>query len=230
MTMSVPSDTLEQMQSLIARWRLAQDPRATFLRCYHMMTTNVVAAVEGGQFHDPPWVAHLLHHFATYYFAALDKYEQAKVDTPAVWLDAFERTSRAGHSSLQNLMLGVNAHINYDLVLALVDMLQTEWGALPAEGRQHRYQDHCQINTIIGATIDGVQDQIIEPDSMPMVIVDGVLGPIDEWLTSRLITHWREEVWLHALHLLAEDDRQEREKYLRLIERKTLKRAEAITL
>lgn len=218
------------MQSLLAQWRSAQDPRATFLRCYHMMTTNVVAALEKGRFYDPPWVAHLVHHFAIYYFSALDKYEQARTKTPAVWLHTFKRTSRPGQSSLQNLMLGVNAHINYDLVLALVDMLQPEWDSLSAEGRQHRYGDHCQINSIIGATIDGVQDQIIEPGSKRMAMADAALGPIDEWLTSRLITHWREEVWLNALHLLAESDRQERDKHLRLIERKTLKRAKAIAL
>jgi len=35
-----------------------------------------------------------------------------------------------------------------------------------------------------------------------------MLGPVDEWLTSHLISHWREEVWDTAVRYLeaTEDD------------------------
>jgi len=43
--------------------------------------------------------------------------------------------------TVQNLILGVNAHINYDLVLATADMLEPEWSQLDEERRQARHDD-----------------------------------------------------------------------------------------
>lgn len=228
--MPASQEVLQQMQALIDEWRAARDARAIFLRCYQLMTANMLGAVQAGQFHDPPWVSRLLHHFATYYFSALDQYDQAAPDTPAVWLFAFERTFATDQSPLQKLMLGVNAHINYDLVLTLLDMLQPEWDRLSPTERGRRYEDHCQINAIISATIDGVQDQIIEPTSRGLAIADTALGPFDEWLTAQLIAHWREEVWRNTMDLLGQADRQERAKRVLAVERGTLERATAIAL
>ena len=50
---------------------------------------------------------------------------------------------------LQNLLLGINAHINYDLVLTIYDMPAPEWERLTEEQRRRRFQDHCTVNVII---------------------------------------------------------------------------------
>ena len=100
------------------------------------------------------------------------------------------------------MLLGVNAHINYDLVFTLVDMLEPEWQGLSPEQRTHRYNDHCRVNNIIGRTIDAVQDQVLEPGMPLMDLVDKLLGPVDEFLISHLISNWREDVWQNAAELL----------------------------
>ena len=63
-----------------------------------------------------------------------------------------------------------------------------------------------------------------------MGIVDAVLGPFDEWFTSRLIAHWRDEVWEQALHVLGTQAPDERERIRQRVECSTLKRADAILL
>ena len=194
------------------------------------MTNNVLAAIEAGEFLDPRWVKRLLQRFAGYYFTALEAYEQRPESAPVVWQVAFDSTSAGDKQPLQLLLLGVNAHINYDLVLTLVDLLQPEWPGLPGERQALRYADHCHINDVIGRTIDIVQDQIVEPLSPGMDRVDTVFGPLDEWLTSTLISHWREEVWQNALRLLAADDSTEQEKIRKQVEGVTLRRAGAISL
>ena len=221
---------LDRMQSLIDHWQETGDERVVFLQCYRLMTANVLSAVNEQAFRNPQWVSRLLHRFADYYFAALAAYEQQPQHTPAVWRVAFDAARSAQQKPLQNLILGVNAHINYDLVLTLVDMLQEDWHRLDAAERAGRYRDHCHVNDVIGLTIDTVQDQVIEPSSPPMAILDAALGPLDEWLTSSLISHWREEVWQNALRYLAATRSAEQETLRRQIEAITLKRAKAIQL
>lgn len=232
MSTSERQAVIERMQALIDRWEESDDPRAVFLSCYRMMTGNVLLAVEKGEFHDPAWVRELLQRFAGYYFDALAAYEQRGVQeaAPPVWKVAFDTTAANEAHALQVLMLGVNAHINYDLVLTLVDMLEPEWAGLPAAKRAQRYADHCHVNEVIGRTIDLVQDEVVEQASPRMDIVDKAFGPLDEWLTSRLLTHWREEVWRNALRWLSCAGDDEIEQLRREIEAATVRRADAILL
>ncbi len=218
----------KQMDSLIDEWQQREDRRADFLRCYRLMTGNMLLAIEEGEFHDGPWVRQLLDHFAWYYFTALADFEQGRPETPAVWTTAHRAAVRPETLILQNLLLGINAHINYDLVLTLYDVLAPEWDVLPPESRRRRYEDHRHVNAVIGRTVDAVQDDIVEPKEPLMAIVDALLGPVDELTASLMIRKWREEVWRHALQMLAAQDEAERETLRRQVETLTLHRAGAI--
>jgi hypothetical protein len=194
-----------------------------------MMTTNMQAAIEEEEFHDPVWVNNLLVYFATYYFDALDAFD-ANRPAPAVWLLAFEAAARPHTHPLQNLMLGVNAHINYDLVLVVADLLQTEWPALSAEQRQERYADYCTVNEIIALTIDAVQDDVLERRSPAMSLVDRSLGRLDEQMVVNLITRWRDQVWQHAMDWVLTASDVEREKLRLAVETSALQRGQLMLL
>lgn len=218
----------DKMQSLIRQWEETGDRRAVFLDCYRRMTVNVLKAIEDGQFNDPVWVNVLLHRFAEYYFEALQAYDLKDPATPAIWVLAHNQALEAGTPIWKNLLLGVNAHINYDLVAALADVLKPEWAQLSAEQRDQRHNDHCYVNQIIRQTIDWVQDEVVERYSPLMDWVDKLLGPVDEWLTGRLIAGWRDQVWLEAVQLLETAGPDDCREQLARIERATLSRAEAI--
>jgi hypothetical protein len=81
-----------------------------------MMTQNLLDALEEGRFQDADWVDELLSHFAGYYFQSLVKYEYPDIQTSAVWEYAHTVARDGDAMAIQNLILGVNAHINYDLV------------------------------------------------------------------------------------------------------------------
>jgi len=227
--MSQRRPVTERMEALIRGWEASADRRAIFLRCYLLMTRNMLAAVDAGAFTDCHWVHALLHRFADYYFEALSAYEHDVNGAPPVWRRVHDVAGRDEAQIVQHLLLGVNAHINYDLVLTLVEMLEPEWAQLNARQRADRYADHCHVNQIIGATIDAVQDDVIESVAPEMDLVDTLLGPVDEWLISRLITRWRDEVWEHALEMLARPQRQ-REGKRAEVEALTQRRARAILL
>ena len=218
----------DRMQRLITTWEKKQDARWVFLSCYAMMSSNMIAAVERSEFEDCEWVDALLHRFAEYYFTALESYERGDGSIPAVWLRTFDATQASGIHPLQNLILGVNAHINYDLVFALSDLLMPEWNRLSDKQKGSRYRDHCHVNQIIFASIDRVQDQVIERENPEMDVVDKLMGPLDEWLTSRLIATWREHVWQDAIRLVDQPCDGERQAISAQVESRSLRRVDAI--
>jgi hypothetical protein len=215
---------LQRMTTLVDQWEAAHDRRAIFLGCYRLMTRNMLDAIEAGRFHDGLWVSQLLGRFANYYFAALDRFEQDESNTPPVWKLAFEATRDEDVMTLQHLLLGVNAHINFDLVFSLCDLLQTEWAEATPKQREQRHADHELVNRIIGETTDVVQDQVVEQFSPWTDWLDKLLGPMDEWLTSRLISHWREDVWETAVRYLEAADADTRAELHQQIEQSALER------
>jgi hypothetical protein len=221
-------DVAERMQNLVDAWEAASDRRAIFLGCYALMTRNMLAAISQGEFEDNAWVSTLLSHFADYYFKALQAYDSMPDEAPVVWRFAFDAAHRPNVHVLRNLLLGINAHISFDLVFALSDMLQSEWSKLALEGRQSRYRDFCLVNKVISDTIDSVQDQIVDRYEPMMEVVDKALGPLDEWMTEWMIRDWREQVWSHATQLVEALDEAQRQTLATAVEKHSLQRAYAI--
>lgn len=194
------SNLIEQMWTQVETWEKEQDDRAIFLTCYSMMTDNMLKTVSAGGFEDGAWVASLTHCFADYYFDALKLYEADQ--KPPVWTFTFETACRKRAHVMQNLLLGVNAHICYDLIFAVADSIEDEWNDLSKDERQMRYRDYTQVNEVIGATLDAVQDSVVESRSRFMIFVDDAFGRLDEWMIHSMITRWRDQVWHQSITYL----------------------------
>jgi len=218
----------DRMVQQTRQWESAADQRAIFLTCYKQMTENMLVSLHKSVFHDAVWVGELLRHFADYYFVALDAYDAGNPATPTVWRQAHDMANLVESHVLQNLFLGVNAHINYDLVLTVVDLLNVEWAQMTPHQRERRYQDYCAVNDIIAQTIDAVQDDVVERWSPAMNAVDKMMGRLDEWLVIRLIINWRQDVWQQAVRIM--EAPQDREFIRAQVERTTQRRAEAVML
>jgi hypothetical protein len=218
------------MADLLSSWEETGDRRRIFLDCYSRMTRNMLEGVAEGRFEDADWVAGLLHHFADYYFKALESYDRDDPSTPLVWHHTFTAASSDGTTPLQHLLLGVNAHINFDLVFALADVLEPSCAAGDEHLVRKRYRDHRLVNTIIGETVDEVQDEVIEKHSPSLDLLDKLGGPVDEWLTSRLISAWRDEVWRASLSRLACACHEDGAKIRAEVERRAIERARLLLL
>jgi hypothetical protein len=220
---------LIKMGEYIEKWKSSQDFRHIFLNCYQLMSSNMMTAAKKGEFHDSNWVNLLLLRFADYYFENLTSYDSGD-QTSKVWHYTHKATLDNTVGELQSLILGVNAHINYDLVLALDDLLRPEWDTLSETKQRQRYEDHCLVNNVIAETIDSVQDNILEPLNPSLAWIDSLLGRIDEYLISKLITHWREEVWEKTQRLLKIESPNERESFRIKLEKEVLKRGNIISM
>lgn len=224
---SVDDPTLARMLALVQGWQQTGDHRAIFLECYAQMTDNMLRAVQAGRFHDADWVTVLLRHFADYYFDALAAYEQDS-SAPAVWQVAFDTARQGKAMAVQHLLLGVNAHINYDLVFAVADLLAPDWDTLPDERRQQRHADFCLVNQIIAETIDAVQDSVLERYAPAMDLIDRLFGRADEWLIAKLITTWRNRVWDYAVQWTEAIEDAERAVLRRQVEAASLRQTRQI--
>ena len=217
------------MYALADEWETRQDRRAIFLRCYGMMTANMMTAVAANRFEDQVWVDQLVHRFADYYFDALACFDCGE-RVPMVWQYVHEAAAEKRLHVIQHLLLGVNAHINYDLVLTLVELLEADWDNMSIYDRQRRYQDHQMVNTIIAETIDEVQDEVVEKYSPAMDLVDKLMGRLDEKLLVSMISNWREGVWEDAMKMLSHPDRDERQQLISELEIEVLKKARRLEL
>ncbi|MDW8229966.1 MAG: DUF5995 family protein [Saprospiraceae bacterium] len=223
-------DLLDRMNAQASAWERKGDQRCHFQRCYSMMSANMVKAIADGRFHDAAWVERLMLRFADYYYDALQLYDGQSDQTPAVWKQVHDATCHRRLHILQRLLLGINAHINYDLPLALYECLRDEWPTADETARQRRREDHETVNRVIAETIDAVQDSIIEPRAVAMALIDRLMGRTDEWLLAQLIRNWRTEVWLVARQLLEANDDHQRENICRIQESRVLKRGRRLML
>ncbi len=229
--MTIPDRTvLLQMDNHVQRWDAVHDRRSIFLGCYAMMTGNMLDALDTGRFADDDWVARLLQRFAEYYFDALELYEARSLTTPRVWKLAHDNAQHEHVMTVQHLLLGVNAHINYDLVFAVAELLTPEWETLTEAQRDQRHADYERVNAIIGETIDRVQDQILEVRSPWLDVVDKLMGPVDEWLISEIIAHWRDTVWRDAIQYLETPSPDERARLKQKVEDAAMQRGHEILI
>lgn len=215
-----------RMQRLVHNWTERGDRRAIFAHAYGTMTSNMVVAIEQGEFDDCGWVDRLLHRFADYYFVALDGYDSGG-ECPPVWRHALDGARNQDLHPLQHLFLGINAHINYDLAFALADVLD-DWAALDAAIRDGRHADHNAVNLVIARTVDQVQESVVEPLSPGMGMLDRLLGPVDEWAFSNLIAGWRDDVWHDAVELVEAESLEHRREVSDRIEERAQRLAELI--
>lgn len=146
---------------------------------------------------------------------------------PAGLDDGVRRLPGRGSDALQQVLLGINAHINHDLPLALADVLD-DWEGLAEEIRTNRHEDHEAVNDVIIASIDLVQGSVVN-EVMPILgVLDTLLGRLDEAVFTATVRSWREHAWDEAQQLLRCSTDDERAAVVDQIHHRALRWAEWI--
>jgi len=205
----------------------AGDNRAIFLRAYHVMTTQVNAAVHGGNvdfeapiFFDPAWVDRLAGRFARLYFQSLHK------PVCDAWAKAYEQARNGRSSVLQNMLLGINAHINFDLALGIHEVLQEEGDADDPELMARRKFDHDQMNNVLMRCNPKIQEVLAREFGGGARLFSGLFGMLDELLTVAGLRYYRDRVWCNTLGLLSARTPEEHEKVRMRLNWESLQTAE----
>ena len=171
------------------------DRRGPFLAIYSRVTREVGRELETDSFVDPAWVESYLVAFADLYRQALFRFETG--DTEALadpWQVAFESARQGDNLVAQDAVLGINAHVNYDLALALATV-----GVSPS--RDEKYADHCAVNAVLRRLVDEVQDRLADRYAPGLSDVDESLGRLDEALSFLALAEGRDAAWWAAVAL-----------------------------
>ena len=190
---------LERMDDL--RRSLASDPARFFLGTYRRTTAAVGAALEDGVFEDADWVARWDVDFAGCYLDAVETHRADPAAVAAPWRLAFG--ADPGLSPEAHVLLGINAHINFDLPRSLIRVIPPADFASPAVLAVRR-RDHERIDGVLAARI-GAEDAALERAGGRRTPLDRVLTPANRLASRLFLREARRKVWANTelLHAAA---------------------------
>jgi hypothetical protein len=156
---------------------------------YLAVTTAMRDAIASDTFNNGPWVSQLDVGFANLYFDAFG----AESAAPAAWLPLLAARQDPGISKIQFALAGMNAHINRDLPVAIVQICQSNGGA-PDRADSH-FADYETVNGIL----ETVETQVKQEFTTGLLgAVDAASGPLDDVLAMWSVRAARDAAWTHA--------------------------------
>jgi hypothetical protein len=167
----------------------ARDGRlGLFAALYRQVTIAVKQGIDEGRFEDGARMERLDVAFAGRYFAAYEAW-RAKRPLSSAWRVAFEASTRRETCLLQDVLLGINAHINLDLGIAASLVADGDSAALK--------RDFFMINELLEELVDDVE-AVFGRFSPIIGVLDYVGGRADERAGSFVIGLARDESWRHV--------------------------------
>jgi hypothetical protein len=180
-----------RMEGLLSGLEDSEDPARFFLGTYLRTTRAVGAALDRGAFDDTTWVAAWDVDFAELYLDALTAYGQHPSTVARPWRLAFGADPDLppeGH-----VLLGMNAHINYDLPQSLIRMIPPAEFADP-ELLVRRHRDHVRIDRVLAARV-AAEDVALQLAGGRRTVLDRVAAPANRWASRMFLREARRKVW-----------------------------------
>lgn len=188
---------LERMTTMLEPMALARDPRRFFHATYLRTTRAVGAELERGAFVDPAWTERWDVAFADFYLDACEAWTSTGT-APGPWQVAFDATRGERLPPIRHVLLGINAHVNYDLPQALLAVIE-DAGFDDEELLARREVDHRRIDDILVARV-AAEDRELRVDELPgdRTLLDHALTPFNRAGTKRFLKEARAKVWRNA--------------------------------
>lgn len=165
-----------------------------FLSTYQRTTQAVGEAVARSVFEDPGWVERWDVAFADLYLTALDNQMAGRRPVSRPWRLAF--AASADLHPLLHVLLGINAHINYDLPQATLSVITDQDFQDPLL-LDRRRRDHERIDSILASRVTAEDHAIGGTRSL----LDRILTPANRLSSRRFLHEARQKVWLNVAEL-----------------------------
>lgn len=190
--------TVDALGKIVAETKAAGSNNGIFAALYRAITVRTRdASTEGGFFDDDARMAELAVAFAERYLDAYGVHRAGGAPTNS-WQVAFRVAEEPTRRMiLQHLLLGMNAHINLDLGIAVARIA-------PKEQLAAVYIDFLRINEMLFQMVDGLQGDLGSV-SPRMWMVDRVGGTWDETFMRIGIRKARDLAWRLAERLASRD-------------------------
>jgi Family of unknown function (DUF5995) len=197
-TATTINDVIEQLEAIITKAEAENDRLGYFAALYHKVTCKVKDDIDNNLFEDGARLERLDVVFANRYLFAHNQWKSDK-NSPLVsasWKIAFQNAEASSHLILQHLLLGMNAHINYDLGIAVAEL------AASGSSIDELRRDYNAINNILGGLTYGVINKLNIVS--PFLSFLGFTGTSsNSMLVQFSMGNARDGAWLFAVDLLA---------------------------
>jgi hypothetical protein len=192
---------------------LGCDHRAVFATTYRVLTSVALRTVRRHPrfFRYPRYFFFEDALFADVYFANSRAWARGARVSPA-WRIAFEAARDGDQNAGQDMLLGINAHVQNDMPFVMAAL-----GTHTRAGRS-RHRDHERMNRVLARAYGPVVDTVRRryDGSMAVTNPDGV--PVDDAAGMALVKRWRDDVWRNANRLIRARSTAERRQVTRDIE------------
>jgi hypothetical protein len=195
------------------RDRLGCDHRAVFATTYLVLTRTFFKALR----EDPDLLADRRYLysedglFANFYFRVLRTADSGGA-VPEAWRIAFDVAGEGEVNAAQDMLLGINAHVQNDMPFVLASLgLRTPKG-------ESRKADHDASNAVLEQAYQRVVDEVERRYDPMMGATNPDAVPVDDAAGLELVRSWRERVWRNAERLVNAAGEVERRQVAREIE------------
>jgi hypothetical protein len=169
----------------------SQDGVAYFSRVYLQFTKLMEENLVAGFFEDSVFVERLVVIFARLYFQDVDAVKAGQQPDPS-WKPLFDARSNRIVWPVQFALAGMNAHINHDLILAVIAACQ-EFGKTPDAAPVHA--DYLRVNELL-AKIESEVRQSFETKLIHIATKDA--ETLKHIVTSWTLARSRDVAWHNA--------------------------------
>jgi hypothetical protein len=191
---SLTAGVVVGMQQRLDRLPPRLSHHRVFLSTYQRTTQAVGEAIARGIFDDPGWVERWDVAFADLYLTALDDELAHGQPVSRPWRLAFAASPDL--HPLLHVLLGINAHINFDLPQALLAVISDDDFSDPVLIDMRR-RDHERIDAVLSARV-AAEDDELPGGRRPL---DRLLRPLNRLASKRFLSEARQKVWHNTLQL-----------------------------
>lgn len=209
------------------------DARAAFPDIYGIITRRVAESVALGEralFHEPRWISRLAGRFCERYLQTLRWSLDRKAQDASAWEIAYAAGDHRGTLPLQHVLLGLSAHINFNLAMGIYRTI-VEFGAFDAASLRRYKHDHDAVDDLLRASIPEAFDHLVRRHRCGGAsLLFHRAYVVAEWAAMRILSTWRARVWDDAMAMLRARSAGERERIVEGLERRSRRLARALAL
>lgn len=194
---------LEALNTVAERLYERGDPRAAFPEIYGVITRRAAleARSANGGFLEPAWIYRLMGRFCERYLETLAWSEAKKSQDCTAWKVTYEYARRGLTIPFQDVVLGLSAHINYDLPIGISQTIR-EFGDSPEKVARYKH-DHDHINTLLRESVPECFERVADRYGCrtgQTLWQHG--GRVTESIVLTVLSVWRGHIWNDVLALL----------------------------
>lgn len=185
-------EVLEILDGIVARSIATESRLGYFATLYRKVTHKVKEGIAQGFFDDGPRMERLDVTFANRYLAALELWQRGGAPTRA-WRLAFQAAGQWKPIILQQLLVGINAHINLDLGITAAEIA-------PGAELPSLRDDFDRINEILFSLVRQTEEEIGEVSPW-IAFLDRIGGRVGDEIVRFSLEIARNEAWAFGCEL-----------------------------